>query len=155
VTPESIRVAIAGDPALQALVPDASAIADALPPDVTLRERFVTERGVVAALGILDGESFLSALDAFAATPLDSGHPLLPYQPGIARQLAWLKKGGVDGGIDVGSAPARQMLDTLVSAGVVDAAAASTIKGLAEVATPVSEMDVRRALWNDDGSSAL
>lgn len=152
---EQIRAAIQADPALLALaradVPDEDAIAAALPPDVTLRESFVTERGVVAALGVLDGEAFLSALEAFAASTLPADHPLAPYQPGIARQLAWPQRDG----IDVGSAPARNLLDALAAAGVIDAAHAAAIKGLAEVRTLVAEMDVRRAIWNDDGSRAV
>lgn len=152
---EQIRTAIQADPVLLALaradVPDEAAIAAALPLSVTLRESFVTERGVVAALGVLAGESFLSALEAFAASTLPAEHPLAPYQPGIARQLAWLRRDG----IDVGSAPACDLLDALAAVGVIDAAHAAVIKAQAEVRTPVSTMDVRRAIWNDDGSRAV
>ena len=152
---EQIRSAIQASPDLlamaQSAVPDESAIAAALPPIVTLREEYITERGVVAALGLIEGESFLTALETFAATPLASEHPLASYQPGIARQLAWLKTAG----IDVGSVPARQLLDTMAAVGVIQAAHAAAIKGLAETATPVDPMLVRRAIWNDDGSRAV
>lgn len=154
-TIEQIRAAIQADPALLALaradVPDEAAIAAALPPGIALRESFVTERGVVAALGVLDGEQFLTALESFAGAALTSEHPLAPYQPGIARQLAWLKRDG----IDVGSTPARDLLDALAAAGVINAEHAAVIKALAEVRTPVADMDVRRAIWNDDGSRAV
>ena len=154
-TTDEIRAAILSDQNLtlmaQAPVPNEAAIAAALPASVTLREEYITERGVVAALGLIEGEAFLSALETFAATPLSSEHPLAPYQPGIARQLAWLKTAG----IDVGSAPARQLLDTLAAVGVIQAAHAATIKGLAETATPVDPMLVRRAIFNDDGSRAV
>lgn len=154
-TIEQIRAAIQASPELlamaQAEVPDEAAIAAALPPVVTLREEYITERGVVAALGLIDGEAFLTALETFAATPLAIDHPLEPYQPGIARQLTWLKTGG----IDVGSAPARDLLDVLAAVGVIHPAHAGTMKELAEVRTPVAVMDVRRAIWNDDGSRAV
>jgi hypothetical protein len=149
-TIEDIRAAIQASPELlamaQAEVPDEAAIAAALPPSVTLREVFVTERGVVATLGLLDGEAFLTALEGFAspANELPEEHPLRPYKSGIARQLAWLKKGG----IDVGSTPARDLLDALAATGIVNAQHAAEI-------APVRVMDVRRAIWNDDGSRAL
>lgn len=152
---EQIRVAIQAEPALLALaradVADEAAIAAALPPAVTLQAEHITERGVVAALGVLDGEAFLVALETFVASALPPEHPLKAYQPGIARQIAWLKTGG----IDVGSAPARDLLDALAAVGVIDAAHAAVIKAQAEVRTPVSAMDVRRAIWNDDGSRAV
>lgn len=154
-TIEQIRAAIQADPALLALaradVPDEAAIAAALPPIISLRESFVTERGVVAALGVLAGEQFLAALESFAATALPAEHPLAPYQPGIARQLAWLKRDG----IDVGSAPARELLDALVAAGIVQAQHAAAIKAMAEEAIPVDQLTVRRAIFNPDGSRAV
>lgn len=154
-TIEDIRAAIQASPEVlamtQAEVPDEAAIAAALPPAITLREEYITERGVVAALGVLDGEVFLVALETFVASALPPEHPLKAYQPGIARQVAWLKTGG----IDVGSAPARDLLDALAAIGVIDAAHAAAIKALAEVRTAVSAMDVRRAIWNDDGSRAV
>lgn len=152
---DETRSAISADAALlsmaQVSVPNEAAIAAALPPVVTLREEYVTERGVVAALGLIDGEAFLTALEAFATTPLAVDHPLEPYQPGIARQLAWLKTAG----IDVGSAPARELLDTLAAAGVIQTAHAIAIKALAETVTPIDPMLVRRAIFNDDGSRAV
>lgn len=146
-----IRSAIAASPELIALIPDAQAIADALPPVVTVRETFVTERGIVNALGIAAGETFLQALEGFAAADLPAEHPLKSYQPGIARQIGWLKRDG----LDAGSAVVRSLLDTMALIGLVTADAAQAIKALAEVSTLVSEMDVRRAIWNDDGSIAV
>lgn len=154
---EQIRASIQASPELlamaQAEVPDEAAIAAALPPVVTLSEVFVTERGVVATLGLVDGEAFIAALEGFAspANELPPEHPLYAYKPGIARQLSWLKTGG----IDVGSAPARDLLDVLAAVGVIHPAHAGTMKELAEVRTPVAVMDVRRAIWNDDGSRAV
>lgn len=154
-TIEQIRAAIQADPALLALaqaeVPDEAAIAAALPPVVTLREVFVTERGVVATLGLIEGESFIAALEGFVVAELSAEHPLKPYQPGIARQLAWLKRDG----IDVGSAPARDLLDALVAAGIVQGQHAAAIKAMAEEAIPVDQLTVRRAIFNPDGSRAV
>jgi hypothetical protein len=156
-TIEEIRAAIQASPELlamaQAEVPDEAAIAAALPPIIALREVFVTERGVVATLGLLDGEAFLTALGGFASpeNELPEEHPLLPYKSGIARQLAWLKKDG----IDVGSGPARDLLDALVAAGIVQAQHASAIKAMAEEAIPVDRLTVRRAIFNPDGSRAV
>lgn len=151
-TPAEIRAAIAADVALQALVPNAQAIADALSSG-RKRTRFLlaTERTVVAVLGVIAGETFLSALESFAVATLPAEHPMLPYQPGIARQLAWLKRDG----LDVGDANTRAMMDALVSAGVLDASAVASLKALGEESDSVSEYDVRRALYNDDGSLAV
>lgn len=146
-----IRQAISASADLIALIPDTQAIADALPPVVTLREVFVTERGIVNALGIEAGEAFLQALEAFAVSDLPAEHPLKAYQPGIARQIGWLKRDG----LDAGSPVVRMLLDTMVLIGLVTADAARAVKALAEVSEPVSEMDVRRAIWNDDGSIAV
>lgn len=150
--PAEIRAAIAGDVALQALVPNAQAIADALSAG-RKRPRFLlaTERTVVATLGVVAGEAFLSALEAFAVATLSAEHPMLPYQAGIARQLAWLKRDG----LDVGDANTRAMMDALVTAGVLDAASVAAIKALGDESDAVSEYDVRRALYNDDGTLAV
>lgn len=151
-TPVEIRAAISGSTALQSLVPDAQAIADALSSG-RKRPRFLlaTERTVVATLGVIAGETFLSALEAFAVAALPAEHPMLPYQPGIARQLAWLKRDG----LDVGDTNTRAMMDALVSAGVLAAESVAALKALGEESDAVSEYDVRRALYNDDGSLAV
>jgi len=146
-----IRAAFAANPALKELIPDWQGIADALPPVVTLRETFVTERGIVNALGIMDGEAFLQALEAFAIDDLAAEHPLKAYQPGIARQLAWLKRDG----LDAGSAVVRMLLDTMAALGLLSAQSVQAVKALAEEELPVDEYDVRRAAHNDDGSLAV
>lgn len=152
---DQIRTAIQQDPVLLALAnsenPNTEQIAAGIPPEIKIRSEYVTERGVVATLGMIDGEEFLVALENFVGSVLPADHILKPYQPGIARQLAWLKTQG----IDVGSAPARQLLDTLAYVGVIDPTHAASIKSLAEESIPVSEFDVRRAIWNDDGTRAI
>jgi hypothetical protein len=148
---DEIRAAILADPNLKAMIPNWEAIANALPPEITLREVFVTERGIVNVLGIIEGEIFLQALEGFATADLPDEHPLKPYQPGIARQIAWLKRDGVD----VGSAVVRMLLDTMTLVNIVTPQAAQAIKNIAEVRTPINEFEVRKAVMNDDGSFAI
>jgi hypothetical protein len=151
-TPTEIRAAIAADPALQALVPDTHALAAAMSVGRVRRRMYLaTERTVVSTLGLIDGEAFLSALEAMAVSGLPAEHPLLTYQPGIARQLAWLKRDG----LDVGDPNTRSMLDTLSSLELLDAGSVTAIKALGVDPDPVPEYDVRVAIYNDDGSLSL
>jgi hypothetical protein len=151
-TPTEIRAAIAADPAMQALVPDTVALAAALSVGRVRRRMYpATERTVVSTLGLIAGEEFLSALEAIAVAPLASDHPLLPYQPGIARQLGWLKRDG----LDVGDPQTLSMLDTLSALGLLDAGSVTAIKALGVDPDPVPEYDVRVAIYNDDGSLSL
>lgn len=142
-----IRAAILADPAILALIPDTQAIADALSPVIELREVFVTERGIVNVLGILDGENFLQALEGFSEATLPEEHPLKAYQPGIARQLAWLKRDGVD----VGSPLVRSLLDTMAMIGILDPASVAAVKSYAETEVVITAEQVRSALYDDGG----
>ncbi|ODT85358.1 MAG: hypothetical protein ABS69_00875 [Nitrosomonadales bacterium SCN 54-20] len=90
--------------------------------------RQISSRGVASALGLIDGEAFLKALENFSTATLQSTDPLLPYQPGIKRQIQWLS---TEAGLDLGDALTRQLLDTLASAGIITTAAATTLKNLA------------------------
>jgi hypothetical protein len=148
--PAEIRAEIVADPAIAALVPDTVAIAAALSANRTkLAPRNITERRIIAALGLVDGDAFLSALEAFTTATLDPAHPLKPYQPGLKRVLSWLR---TDEGLDVGDPLAQQMLASLAAVGVVDSAASVTVRALALVPDPVPELEVRRAIFADDGS---
>jgi hypothetical protein len=149
-THEEIRTAIKNTPALKALVPNTTAIAEALSANRTkLGERLITERRIMSALGIEAGEAFLSALEAFGVATLAADHPLKAAQPGLKRVLAWLK---TDQGIDVGDPLAQQMLTVLAQLNIVDTASANTVKALARVADPVAEFDVRLAVFADNGT---
>jgi hypothetical protein len=144
-TPTEIRAAIAADPALQALVPDTVALAAAMSVGRVRRRLYpATERTVVSTLGLIAGEDFLSALEAIAVAPLAADHPLLPYQPGIARQLGWLKRDG----LDVGDPQTLSMLDTLASLGLLDAGAVTAIKALGVEPDPVPVGNVQFTLDN-------
>lgn len=135
-TPDDIRTAIQADQALQALIPDTQAIADALSAE---RTRFVpTEIGVgmiIESLGLATGNT---VLDAVLGNP-DFRHikPLLEHgrlrldSPFVRGVLASL----------VGTLITQEQHDALIVR--------------AQAPDPVSEMDVRRALWSDDGSYLL
>lgn len=125
---------------------DTAQIAAALPPVVSLRAHLITERGVMSALPVPDGDAFLSALEAFAAATLPAGHPLSAYHGTIKRGIGWLKTAE---GLDVGDPLSRILLDILVQAGVVTAESVATIKALAEVVTPINESDVIRACYGN------
>lgn len=149
-TAAEIRAAIAAAPPLRALLPDTEAVAAALSAGRTrLVERMITERRILSALGVIAGAAFLDALDAFAAASLPSEHPLAAYHSGIRRAIGWLK---TDDGLDIGDAASQAMLTVLAQAGVVDATSAATVQALARVPDPVSEFDVRRAVFADDGT---
>lgn len=150
-THDEIRAAVAADPLLVQMVPNWQGIAESLPPFVTVRETFVTERGIVNALGVIAGESFLQALERFAADALPNEHPLKAYQPGIARQIGWLKREG----LDAGSPAVRMLLDTMSQIGLVTSEAAQAIKALAESSESVTAHEVEVALKNADGSMAI
>lgn len=152
-TPQEIRDAITADPALTALLPDSVALAahSTFAGRTSVRAHMVTERGIASALGAEDGEAFLVALETFSAANLNPAHPLKAAQPAIARQLAWLKRDG----LDVGDAVTRALLDTLAATGDADAGQAAAVKALAEVPEPVSELEIRRAIYNDDGTRAI
>ena len=105
-----------------------------------LRSVLLTERGVMAALGVVDGESALSALEAFAAAPASG--PLAAQHAGIARMVGWLSGAG----IDIGDPLAQQLLDILAAVGVLAPASVAKIKALAQTPAPVSASEVSEAL---------
>jgi hypothetical protein len=149
-TAAEIRTAITNDPAVLALMPDTVAITAALSAGrTTLTLTMITERRILSALGVVAGAVFLDALDAFAAATLPPEHPLAAYHSGIRRAVGWLK---TDDGIDIGDPTSQAMLDALAAAGVVTAESAAIVKGIARVPDPLSELDVRRAVFADDGT---
>lgn len=137
-TPTEIRVAIQADPALQALVPDTQAIADALSAGCT---RVATRIGgigtVLEALGPVDGATLLDTLDLLRAT---------------SSPVKWAWYLIERGELDFGSVATRGMIQQLQIGGVLTAPQASSLLALAEVPDPVDEYTVRRAIYADDGS---
>lgn len=132
-----IRAAIAVDPVLMALVPDTNALAAALSQGrIKTVSTLVGVGRVMDRLGPLDGAAVLDALDGLRS----SSSPV---------RWAWvlLERGE----LDVGLASVRDQIDALTPA-IFTPAQASAIKSLAEVSDPVSEYDVRCAIYADDGS---
>ena len=120
----------------------ASQDADAIAAAVNVgRTRIVPRLGGIGAvmetLGAVDGPLVLDALESLKAT-----------QPAVRWGWVLLERGE----LDFGSTVTRQMIDGLVMGGVMTEAQGLSIKSLAEHPDPVSEFDVRQAIWADDGS---
>ena len=103
----------------------------------------ITERGVMAALGVVAGEAFIEGLEAFAAATLPGGHPLEAAHPGIKRMIGWLK---TDAGLDIGSTQAHALLDGLAAAGVLVSGDVATIKALSVQADVIGWYEVAEAM---------
>lgn len=132
-----IRAAIAADPALQALVPDTTALAASLSQGRTQTvSAFVGVGRVMDCLGPTEGAAVLDALDGLRAV----SSPV---------KWAWLLL--ERGELDVGLQSVRSQIDALTPA-VFTPAQAAAIKALAERPEIVSEFDVRCAIYADDGS---
>lgn len=106
---------------------DTQAIADALPPVVTIRACEIGKGKVLGTIGLEAGNTLLDIIDNVA----DFRH---------VKQLV------VNGWLDVGDALTRAMIDQVCSP--ADGAA---LKALAETSTPIDEMAVRRACWSNNG----
>jgi hypothetical protein len=155
-TPADLRALIdqrvATDAEFAALVAtgEDKAIADALSVGrVRHVSRLVTERGVISALGPIEGEAALQALEAFAATTLPDGHPLKSSHAGIARTLSWLKPPA--DGIDIGDALTRQLLSTFGALGVLSSATVTALLALSAVPDPIGYAEVSTALAVAEG----
>lgn len=91
---------------------------------------------VMETLGAVDGPVVLDALDSLKAT-----------LPAVKWGWVLLERGE----LDFGSVVTRQLIDGLVMGGVMTDAQGLAIKSMAEQPDPVSEFDVRKAIWADDG----
>lgn len=135
-TIDEIRAAIAADPALRELMPDTSAIADALSAG---RVRVVQRLGgiglVMDTLGPDGGAAVLDGLETLKAT-----HSAVKW--------AWylIERGE----LDFGSPATRGMIELLLPE-----PARSALLAVAEEPAPVPEMLVRIAVYHDDGSLAV
>lgn len=132
-TPDEIRAAIAADPALQALVPDTQAIADALSVG---RTRYVeTQIGVGTIIEVLGLATANAVLDVVYSAP-DYRHvkPLLDQ-----------------GRLRLDSAFVRSALQSMVPA-LLTQEQRDALVARAAVSDPVNEYNVRVAIYNDDGS---
>ena len=130
----------ATDPSFAALVAERNdrAVAAALSAGRTRqRSRLITERGVISALGPVEGEALLAGLEAFAAAELPPEHPLAAAHAGIARVIGWLKPPSE--GVDIGDPLTEQLLGTLVALGTpgVTTERVAVLLALAREADPV------------------
>lgn len=132
-----IRLAIESEPALQALLPDAQAIAAELSTRDTHKVPF--EIGVGLILETIGLESGNALLDAIKATPeFRHVYPLLEQ-----------------GRLDLSSPLVEIALGMLVQAEVISNSDAQILLSLSIRPIEVSETDVKRAIWHDDGSLAV
>lgn len=133
-TADEIRAALAADPALQALVPDSQAIADALSAGRTRWKH--TEIGVGTIIEVLGLAAANTVLDALYASP-DYRHvkPLLDQ-----------------GRLRLDTVAQAGMLQPLVTGGLLTQAQLDALIARAKEPAPVAEYDVRVAIYNDDGS---
>ena len=115
------------------------------------RARLITERGVISALGPIEGEGLLAGLEAFATATLPPEHPLYAHHAGMKRVLSWLKPPA--DGVDIGDPLTQQLLQTLVALGVsgITAPRVAALLALASVPDPIS-VDAVSAALNSRGA---
>jgi hypothetical protein len=113
---------------------------------IRYQSRLITERGVISALGPVEGEALLAGLESFANSSLAPEHPLYAAHPGIKRVIGWLKAPAE--GVDIGDPLTHQLLDAMAALGTsgVTAGRVAAIKALAAVPDPISVDAVSDAL---------
>lgn len=141
-TPEEIRAAIQADPALTALVPDTKAIADAISVGRT-RMGDLTSHDIRQYLMLADLLLAIEASDTPACKAATRALGVFPVfdlsNPMILGKFS-------------------QVLDGLVADELIPdftETHKATILTIPVISDPVDEMDVRRALFADDGSLLL
>lgn len=136
-----IRLAILAAPELQALLPDSQAIAAALSVG---RTKVATRQGGIGAvmekLGPDVGAQVLDGIKALSASV-----------PSVRWAWTLVERGE----LDFGSSATRGQLEALRDGGSMTPEVCAALLSIALVPDPVSEMDVRRAIWNDDGTRAV
>ena len=134
-TPDEIRAAIAADPALQVLVPDTQAIADALSVGRTRWKH--TDIGVGTIIEVLGLAAANPVLDALYASP-DYRHVKPLLDQGRLRLDVVAQAG---------------MLQPLVTGGLLTQAQLDALIARAKEPAPVDEYAVRVAIhYNADGT---
>lgn len=125
------------DMQLQALIPDAQAIADELSGRETYKVPFeIGAGGIIATLGLERGNVLLDAVQS---------------TPGFRHVWPMIEQGR----LDLSSPLVEEALSSLVSAEVITIAEKLALISLCTRPVAVSEDDVKKALWNDDGSLAI
>ena len=117
---------------------------------VRLVENMVTERGVLAALGPVEGDALLTALETLGA-PETLPTAVQPYHGAICRGVSWLKAGG----LDMGSPPVRGLLDLLAAHSLIAPGHATALKQLGEQPDPIHYNAISDALNVAEGRLTL
>jgi len=122
---------------LQALIPDAQAIADELSGRETYKVPFeIGAGGILATLGLERGNALLDAIQS---------------TPGFRHVWPMIEQGR----LDLSSPLVEEALSSLVSAEVITIEEKLALMNLCTRPVAVSEEAVKRAIWNDDGSLAI
>jgi hypothetical protein len=140
---QAIRDAITSDPALMALVPDTQAIADAMSVGRT-------KYGTISRAWFATWAAGTGMRAVIQDTANTQGHPRRSIALSCLDVLA-----GASDGIDLGNPANLGMIQAWVQAGLMTQADADALIALGTVPDPVSEFEVRRAIYNDDGSLAV
>jgi len=105
-------------------------------PEMTVQQRFVTARAVMA--GCPDGNAILDALDAAA-----------PQNSAVRRAVTFLQQ---EAGLDIGDSYTQHMIDELARINVLTTDQASQLKALALKPVYVGRLEIEAALYNPDGT---
>lgn len=136
-TPDEIRAAIQQDPQLTELVPDSEAIAARLSANrYKVVSKEIGNGMILATIGLADGNVLLDTLNSAA----DFRH----IKPLLDR-----------GNLDISSPLVVAALADLVGLGIISQISADKLIALAHEPDPVPEIDVRRAIWGDNGEELI
>lgn len=134
---DEIRSAISSDEQLMSVIPDTQAIADALSGRETYKVPFeIGAGGIIATLGLERGNALLDAIQS---------------TPGFRHVWPMIEQGR----LDLSSPLVELSLDALVQSEVISSSEMQQLLSLCLRPIEVSEDDVKRAIWNDDGSLAI
>lgn len=110
-----------------------------------ISERYPTIDGLPGPLG---AELLFRKLESFAADAVASGDTIKSLLGGaVIRQMGHLQRSG----LAIGSPAVVAMLNTIAAYGGITQAEADALVSVAAVPDPVTEFDVRRAIWSDAG----
>lgn len=110
-----------------------------------ISERFPELDGLPGPLG---AELVFRKLEAFSAVAAGSEDPVSSLLGGaVIRQMAHLPRAG----LAIGSSAVIAMLQAIVGAGGLTQAEADALVSVSYIPDPVSEFEVRRAIWSDTG----
>jgi hypothetical protein len=103
----------------------------------------ISERGILDKYpgGPIQADAILTRIEAMAASAV-------PLASIVARAVRFLRQ---PEGIDLGAPATQVMLGALQQAGTITAQELAHLRSMVTAPNPVPEMDVRRALWADDG----